>query len=411
MKILKKKPSVLAHLSIVILAGGLSGATAASPNGQLLAGAARVDITPAESELPINSGRERVFRGIHDRLYLRAIVISDGSAQAAIVTADRGGFSHTFCEEVSSRIERATGIARDHVLLAATHTHSSPGGGRGSNDSVNQPDLGEKIVQLVKDAKAGLQAARVGVGRGRASVNINRAARKAGGGWGLGRNLDGPSDKTVHVILFETLSGDPIAILTNYGVHGTVMGPRNVLISGDIPGATSRFVEESYDDQVVVAWTSGAAGDQAPLYNQQDDFKSGYVSILGQMLGEETIRVAEALRTVPTTRIRARQKLVTCPGKDDAEGPLAIRLSVLMIGNIAIAGVSGEPNTMIGQRLKKESPFTETLMITHCNGASGYLPDDDAYQRLSYEIKRTHAKQGCAEDAIVVGLLELIGQL
>ena len=83
------------------------------------------------------------------------------------------------------------------------------------------------------------------------------------------------------------------------------MGPRNVLISGDIPGATSRFVEESYDDKVIVAWTSGAAGDQAPLYNQQDD----------------------------------------------AEGPVAIRLSVLMIGNIAIAGVSGEPNTMIGQRI------------------------------------------------------------
>jgi hypothetical protein len=65
--------------------------------------------------------------------------------------------------------------------------------------------------------------------------------------------------------------------------------------------------------------------------------------------------------------------------------------------------------TNIGLRLKRESPFNRTIMITHCNGSNGYLPDDAAYDQVSYEIVTTRAKQGCAEDAIVNGLLEMMG--
>ncbi len=34
---------------------------------------------------------------------------------------------------------------------------------------------------------------------------------------------------------------------------------------------------------------------------------------------------------------------------------------------------------MIGQRLKKESPFDYTIMVTHANGSIGYIPNDAAY--------------------------------
>lgn len=47
-------------------------------------------------------------------------------------------------------------------------------------------------------------------------------------------------------------------------------------------------------------------------------------------------------------------------------------------------------------------------MVTHCNGSSGYLPDDAAYDQVSYEIVATRVKRGCAENAIVNGLLEMM---
>jgi hypothetical protein len=47
-------------------------------------------------------------------------------------------------------------------------------------------------------------------------------------------------------------------------------------------------------------------------------------------------------------------------------------------------------------------------MVTHCNGSSGYIPDDAAYDQVSYEIVSTRLKRGCAEDAIVNGFTEMM---
>jgi hypothetical protein len=62
---------------------GLHGPTSAQ-EGVLQAGAAKVDVTPAEDALP-----ER-YEGILDRLYSRAIVIDDGVSMAALITVDAG---------------------------------------------------------------------------------------------------------------------------------------------------------------------------------------------------------------------------------------------------------------------------------------------------------------------------------
>lgn len=131
--------------------------------------------------------------------------------------------------------------------------------------------------------------------------------------------------------------------------------------------------------------------------------------------------ISSARRRTPNARIRGVQKVVTCPGKrtvqspgrtreykiEDAD-PVSIRLSLLVIKDIAIAGVSGEVLTNISLRLKRESPFNRTVMVTHANGSSGYLPDDAAYDQVSYEIVTTRVKRGCAENAIVNGFLEMM---
>jgi len=52
--------------------------------GPLRAGAARVDITPAaDAALPMAgfASRSQGFKGIHDHVYVRAIVIDDGATQ------------------------------------------------------------------------------------------------------------------------------------------------------------------------------------------------------------------------------------------------------------------------------------------------------------------------------------------
>jgi hypothetical protein len=202
------------------------------------------------------------------------------------------------------------------------------------------------------------------------------------------------------------------------------MGPRNYSISGDLPGETSRDVEQHYGGDVVAPWTSAAAGDQDPIYRVGDDFNN--VVVLGRILAEEVIRVADTIKTSNRVSIRGTQRVVTCPGKKNPPGParrpdlkyefldadpVDIRLSLVMLNHVAISGVSGEVLTGIETHLDKETPFRATMMLTHANGRSGYIPDDAAYEKVSYEIVTTRLKQGCAEDAIVNGLLDMMDAL
>ena len=68
----------------------------------LRAGAAKVDVTPAENELP------QSFEGILDRIYSRAIVIDDGTSMAALISVDAGAVPDAIWQEVTrSARERA----------------------------------------------------------------------------------------------------------------------------------------------------------------------------------------------------------------------------------------------------------------------------------------------------------------
>ncbi len=418
----------------------------------LQAGAAKVDITPAaDAALPMSGygGRTEGFKGIHDHIYARAIVVSDGSQTAAIVAWELIGVPVASWEELAPRIARETGIAPEHLMLAAVHNHAAPSpyaiyGNTSPKSEAYTKQLHDSTVEAIKQAKAAMQPATMGIGTGTAYVNINRREFFPDRGWWLGFNPDGPSDKTVTVIRFDALNGQPIALFINYPVHVVVMGPENYQISGDLAGATSRYVENYYrrkpeetprsdagysirlpqekaSDKVVALWTSGAAGDQNPIsLARGSDFTQ--VDSLGKILGEEAVRVANSIHaTAATARIFGKQQVVSCPGRRVDPGPtprkeytwqdsdaVNIRLGLLMINDIALAGVSGEVMTMIHQRLKRESPLSHTIMVTHANGASGYIPNDAAYDQISYEITTSRLKPGCAESAIVNGFLKLM---
>jgi len=425
----------------------------AAKSGTLQVGAAKVDITPAaDAALPMSgyADRSEGFKGIHDHIYARAIVLSDGSKTAAVVAWELIGIPDKVWEELSERIATETGIPVDYLLLAAVHDHAAPSPyGMYGNDSPKSAAYTKQVedatVEAVRKAKQNLQPAKLGIGTGKAYVNMNRREYSPEQGWWLGFNPEGPSNKTVTVIRFDSLSGKPIALFINYAVHAVVMGDENYQVSGDLAGATSRYVENYYrgkpedaprddagaaiqrkpgetSDQVVAMWTSAAAGDQNPVsLSRGSDFTM--VDSLGKILGEEAVRVAAAIHATDQVQIRGAQQVVTCPGRklqagpvprpdykwDDSD-PVSIRLSLLVINDMALAGVSGEVMTMINEHLKKQTPSIHTIMVTHTNGSSGYIPDDAAFEQVSYEITTSHLKPGCAENAIVNGFLHLIEQ-
>src|SRR5437762_5131304 len=297
-------------------------------NAALQAGAASVDITPsADAALPMSgyADRKEGFKGIHDHIYTRAIVFGDGSRFAAVVAWELIGVPNAVWEELSQRIARETGIPSEYLLLCAVHDHSAPAPfGMYGNDSPKSAAYTKQVedatVAVIRKARENLQPAKIGIETGKAYVNINRREYSPDTGWWLGYNPEGPSNKTVTVIRFDAPSGKPIALLINYAVHAVVMGGENDQISGDLAGATSRYVENYYrgkaadaprsdagvaialrpektSESVVALWTSGAARDQNPIsLARASDFTM--VDALGKILGDEAARAAGA--TQPT---------------------------------------------------------------------------------------------------------------
>jgi predicted neutral ceramidase superfamily lipid hydrolase len=111
------KPLIVTALAFLTLGTSLQ-AFAQQP--RLKAGAAKVDITMAESELPRN------YEGILDHLYARAIVLDSGGTAAALISLDAGGVSDQIWQQVTRQVESELGIPAKNVLITATHTHSAP---------------------------------------------------------------------------------------------------------------------------------------------------------------------------------------------------------------------------------------------------------------------------------------------
>ena len=410
-----------------------SGAACLYPSGpDISAGTAKTNITPAVP-IPMSGYRSRTepFAGVHDSIFARAIVFSDGENKAAIVSAEIIGFSNSFCEETSGLIEKEVGIQQDHILLTVVHNHSGPVTRVYREDASPEvkayaDELKEKLVELVIEADRNLQPVRMGAGKGSCRMNINRRADDGKGNIQLGRNPYGPCDHEVGVVRINDRQGNILSLLINWPCHAVVMGPRNYYISGDWPGAASRYIEDSLGYPVLAPILIGASGDINPIYGPHIDFVdvNSYayaLEAIGSDLGKEAIRVSGEISCRPSGKIRALQRSIYLPGKSEEPNRLhhrayepgkevEVRLSAIKIGQIIFTAVNGEVFNQIGVKLREQSPYTNTFFITHCNGSSGYLVSDEAIPRGGYEVRSTSVSSG-AEAGIIEGLLEMINDL
>lgn len=441
--------------------------TSSALAGELRVGAARVDITPPSDPAGPPTGKYA-----HERLYVRAIVLDNGTSRAALIGADQGNLSDAVWKPASKQIANELNCPIANILISATHTHSGWAPGQTFRPGMPQPDpnappppIVAQILEAVRQAKTSLQPARMGYGKGFSYLNVNRDTIDPETHlWTQGPNLDGLSDKTVAVVKFETPEGQPIAAYIDYAMH-PVNGYLAGFISADFAGATSRYVEQAYGDKMVAVYAQGASGDQNPLYLRaatNDLASRSNVAITGNvltrekieapirdgkveahppdpgvrdalervmdsegvLLGEEVIRImSNPTRMASDPVISAGQTIVTCPGRkrlDHArEGtpgsyedgdPVNIRLGALHIGNVVFASVNAEIYSAIGRRVKTQSPMADTVMVTLANGManSGYIPNDASFDAYTFQVLSSRLKPGCAEDAIANGLVDLI---
>lgn len=406
------------------------------------AGAGKADISLPQSVFPIED-----YSGVHDGLKARVLILESG-LRFVLAVLDLTSLRDYAFRELREMIEERTGAEKDHIWICVSHTFSAPhlrseeALRRGGEDVVRKNRILMECLKsglgaALKQAMENLGPVTMGYGLGYCPVNVNRDVPTKEGWW-LGANWTGFSNKDLPVLRFDRPDGRTAALVYSCDVQSSVMdhsfledGTR--LVSSDLAGAASRFLEESREEDFVALFVTGAAGDQAPVLQaggkDHDDLGRGGFSLvhaLGQALAVQAALAAEKAAPISWNGpICIKSGFCQCQGQKGAKAPGDIRpairfqyepdgcrtvsIGILCLEDAAMIGVGPELCSITAEEIRKQSPFPFTMVFTMVNGAEKYMPEQTAYDRITYEAMNSGFARGSAErltDRITELLLE-----
>jgi hypothetical protein len=401
------------RLLVTVFLLGMVGTSFNSRAAQFRASVVKIDITPDKPQWLLGYN-PRQSTGVHDHLYHRIVAMDDGKTQFFLISSDICLFSPSVYDEIVSALEAETGIKPLQVWWTVTHTHSAPEVGppglagafmgeryRHDHNTEYTARVKKSLMEGIKEAQAKLEAARLGVGWGMAMANINRRARDLEGPAFLGLNPDGPTDREIGLIRLEKADGKLLALVANYAMHGTVLGPQNLLISADAPGIVADYVEQKLGAPML--YINGAAGNLAPIYTVCPDFESGHLGQFRGLLGDKIIAANDLIgRTTSDVRLSVGEQILETPRKAKMgwapdlgkyiritnAGEIIVRLPLRFLqinDDVAIWAAPLELFCEIAMRVRNLSPFPYTFYFGYCNGWLGYMPTKAEFPHGGYE--------------------------
>ena len=307
------------------------------------AGFAERDITPEiGAEKPGGYGKS-YHRTLHDPCKVRAVVFDDGNGRVALVGVDALIVPRSMVLGARKRIQERCGIPGDHVLIGASHSHSSgPVGmvmpGEYDHASALVQELAykkssganteylkrveEAVAEAVVEANQNRQEAKCGVGKGiEDTVAFNRRFRMKNGlsythpGQGNPDIIEpaGPVDPEVGVIGAWNNDGKLIGCIVNFACHATT-SPGG--ISANYIYYLEMAIRGYFGDHVVVVFLPGTCGDITQVDNlattrrQRGEQSAQFV---GGRVGAEAVKVLLGMEPGPLTPVAAKTKVLTIP--------------------------------------------------------------------------------------------------
>ena len=158
------------------------------------------------------------------------------------------------------------------VIVATSHSHSSFGNysghsalhaGFGRFRSRVYERLITQMTETAQAAIADLRPAQIGFhhdGDFDPDDRVNRDRRDVNDVL-IGRSQD---DEHLFVIRVDAMDSTPMALIPVFGMHGTVQGGGNAIITTDSTGGVERVLREEFDSSVLVMHLQGAGGDVSP---------------------------------------------------------------------------------------------------------------------------------------------------
>jgi len=247
---------------------------AASAHAGLRVAAAKVDITPDLGKYRIymagfgSTGRRPA--GVHDPLYARILLMSDGKKTVGVVGLDLLGFYRNDVEDLR-RMAGFTAPER-YLFVSSTHEHSGPDtmglwgpfvGVSGLNKAYHK-EIKKKIVAKMAELSSQLQEAEL------------RGFSKEIDPRGLCRDSRNPAVINPNLAAFtlSTKAGKTLATVVNWSCHPEVLGAKNLLITADYPGPMCDSLEKKLGGTCV--FLSGTIGGLMTPDVEEENFYESY---------------------------------------------------------------------------------------------------------------------------------------
>ena len=423
----------------------------------LKVGYGRVEITP---EGPINLGgygndAVRISKEVRDPLYATCIAFTDGGGNTALLfTTDALQTYEALATPVREAIAQEQGIPFENVIVAATHSHSTPAGFL-TNPAVMayREKYAEGLKNAARKAMADRTEAAIYVGN-TYTENMNWIRHyKMADGTTAGSNFGNWSsgivghtsqpDTNLQVIKFLR-PGNKDVVLTNFQAHPCHTGGIDkYVISADYIGDMRKFVEEKTGARF--AHFQGAAGNHGGVSVDKKEVRTADAAEYGQLLGDYVLKALRCTRsvvgdmTVKTLRrdmdlpydhtdghLVDKAQEIQKVWKETYDRPMCNKLareigqnSIYAVGHIIARagrpergempiyalrvgpiGFACAPYEMFGANgmfIKEWSPYATTFVVTHCNGSKSYLASKLAFHHGCYEVDSRWYPEGTAE--------------
>jgi hypothetical protein len=389
------------------------------------AGFAQVDISPIK--FPVRTYLGQVNE-IIDPIYANAAVFCDGDLTFAFVSLDVVIVEAEYAGQICAIASAATGIPANRIMVCATHNHACPA-------IVDRPGhlkeleyiqyMIEKAAEAVETANANFEDVEIGSGsKFESRISFNRRFITHDGTVISQANSaqkerilcnEGVIDPEVGVLAAKNTKGRIIGVMVNFACHAChQMGQ----VSAGFPGVLSRKIKKAYGDTTVCVYLNGACGNI--IHNNYLDPECDLSKEkTGKNLAQTVKKVMAELDFIPNAKLAVTDAVVRIKYRplDELEDKLAhpekminifkgihrlgwydyslelLRklhaqadgedavIQAVAIGDTVFSSVPAEYFTEHGLRIKLESPWRKTYVISLANGWLGYIPTIEAFSR------------------------------
>jgi neutral ceramidase len=360
-------------------------------------GYSKVNLTPAHPVATAGYGKRlgKLYESVHDSIYVRSMVIDNGTQRVAIVSADLLIIPPTVTALLEMELP-TIGFTLDNTYLGATHSHNSIGNWAQGATSFLYGTYEDSIVRFIAD-KIKISIAKATENMLPSNIKVDSVAMAEGV---YNRVTDsGPVDPLIRTIEIERKDSSRLLFIS-YTAHATCLFSRDLFLSGDYPGKLTKMLEASGDYSLAM-FMAGAVGSHGPAAPE------GGWSCVDWMAEEiaEKIQVHRGKqREIQSTTMemhRVPLALGTLQPKifhdwrlrswlfKGTFGEYPAFISVLRIGDIVLLSTpcdfSGEFNSSLDSLAAKANVFP---IVTSFNGGYiGYLTPSEYYDVDHYETQ------------------------